>query len=83
MENNFTVEAVEETLKKTTVGEFKQASPVNLELAMQLHDRIGGHLVLGHVDCVGTVTSQKQMKSSWLFEIKIPSEFVRTVRIGS
>src|SRR5512142_72989 len=45
----FTAEAVEETLKKTTTGSLRVGSKVNLEKAMRLSDRLGGHLVLGHV----------------------------------
>ncbi len=82
--NKFTVEAVEETLKKTTLGEFKQGSAVNLELAMQLNDRVGGHLVLGHVDGVGAVKSVSELKSSWLFDVNIPPAFERyVIPVGS
>ena len=49
----FTVEAIPETLARTTLGSVTKGSPVNLELAARLGDRIGGHLVQGHVDGIG------------------------------
>ncbi|TAL09207.1 MAG: riboflavin synthase [Nitrospirae bacterium] len=49
-----------ETLKVTTLGALKAGDPVNLERAMRLGDRLGGHLVTGHVDGVGTIRSRVQ-----------------------
>jgi len=51
----FGVEAVAETLARTTIGDLKRGAAVNLERAMRLGDRLGGHLVQGHVDAVGVV----------------------------
>lgn len=83
-ENDFVVEAVEETLKKTNLGELTQGSFVNIELAMQLHDRLGGHLVLGHVDATGAVVSVKKMDNSWLFDVRIPAAFLHyVIPVGS
>ncbi len=80
----FEVEAVEETLKKTTLGSLKQGSSVNLELPVRLNDRLGGHLVQGHVDCVGRVTSLVKQTNSWLITIAFPAEFSRSiVPVGS
>jgi riboflavin synthase len=82
--SDFTVEAVEETLKKTTLGEFNAGRKVNLELAMRLNDRLGGHLVLGHVDGTATVSALEEMESSWLYTIQLPSEFMRyVIHVGS
>ncbi len=55
-EQLFTVSAVPETLKKTTLGHFKVGDLVNLEPALKLNDFLGGHLVSGHVDFVAMVT---------------------------
>jgi riboflavin synthase len=52
----FAVEAVPETLARTTLGALEEGEPVNLERAMRLDQRLGGHLVQGHVDGVGEVT---------------------------
>jgi riboflavin synthase len=50
-------DVVEETLRRTTLGGLAPGDPVNLERALRLDDRLGGHLVQGHVDGVGTVTA--------------------------
>lgn len=51
----FTTQAIDETLSRTTLGSLKRGSSVNLELAARLNDRVGGHLVQGHVDGTATV----------------------------
>lgn len=52
---SFTVEAVEETIRKTNFKSIKSGDKVNLERALQLSDRLGGHIVQGHVDSVGKI----------------------------
>ena len=80
----FSCEAVEETLRKTTLGGLKTTSRVNLELALRMGDRLGGHFVQGHVDCVGTVDSVEKKASSWLVAIEFPGEFARhVIPVGS
>ncbi len=71
---SFTVEAVEETLKKTNLGELKRNDRVNLERAVRLSDRLGGHLVTGHIDCVGKIKSIVEKDGSFLFEFELPQE---------
>lgn len=66
-------EAVEETLRKTTMGHLKKSDTVNLERAMRLSDRLGGHLVLGHVDGVGTITKIEPRSTSWMIDVEIPA----------
>jgi riboflavin synthase len=70
----FTVTAVEETLKKTTLGELAEGDPVNLERSLKADGRLGGHFVLGHVDCVGTVTARVERGSSTVYSIGFPPE---------
>ena len=80
----FRVEAVEETLLKTTLGELTGGSRVNLELPVRLSDRLGGHLVAGHVDGVGLVEEVVSQASSQLFRISYPREFSRyLIPVGS
>ena len=82
--SSFTVQAVEETLVKTTLGDLKNRSRVNLELPLRVGDRLGGHFVQGHVDCVGVVASIQKRESSWLITVRIPESFTRyVVQIGS
>ena len=83
-ESSFEVEAVEETLRKTTIGSLRVSDRVNLELALQMGDRLGGHLVQGHVDCVGHVESVEKRPMSWLVRVSFPRGFSRyVVPVGS
>lgn len=75
----FAVVAVEETLKKTTLGSFTSGTAVNLERALRVGDRIGGHFVQGHVDCVGTVAEATTRESSWLYWVRYPDSFAPLV----
>ncbi len=75
----FETVAVEETLRKTALKSLRTGSEVNLELPMKLDDRLGGHLVLGHVDTVGRIAAREALETSWLFTIDIPPEFYRLV----
>lgn len=80
----FRVEAVEETLLKTTLGELANGARVNLELPLRLSDRLGGHLVAGHVDGVGVVEEIVSQASSQLIRISYLREFSRyLIPVGS
>lgn len=80
----FNVQAVEETLKKTTLGNFKVGHLVNLERPLLPSDRLGGHFVLGHIDGFGRVISIEALESSWIFWIRVPRTFVHyLVPVGS
>jgi riboflavin synthase len=80
----FRVEAVEETLRKTTLGDLSAGTSVNLELLLRMSDRLGGHLVQGHVDCVGLIASVVKQSSSWLVTVQFPPEFRRyVIPVGS
>jgi riboflavin synthase len=82
--SSFAVQAVEETLTKTTLGNFKTGSPVNLERPLLPSDRLGGHFVLGHVDGIGRVTQLETRESSWIFWIQVPEKFSHhLVPVGS
>jgi riboflavin synthase len=82
--STFVVEAVEETLRKTTLGELLPGSFVNIELPLRLSDRLGGHLVQGHVDCVGTIGTIEKRESSWLITVDFPGDFTKyVIPVGS
>ncbi len=68
----FTVAAVVTTLERTNIGTWRADTRINLERAMRLGDRLGGHLVLGHVDDLGTVTSRSQYGDALLIDIALP-----------
>ena len=75
----FVVESVEETLARTTLGERKPGDLVNLERSLRLEDRIGGHLVTGHVDGVGEVTRFDQNGESNILEVAPPAQLQRYI----
>ncbi len=72
--STYTADVSSETLKVTTLGELAIGSAVNLEKALRLQDRLGGHLVSGHVDGLGEVVSIKQEARSWRYQFKFPLE---------
>ena len=71
----FEVDTVEETLSKTTLGFLQNGALVNLERALRPLDRLGGHFVLGHVDCAATVQEIRELGSSRELWIAFPENF--------
>ena len=71
---SFSVEAVGETLKKTTLAKMKQNQSVNLERAIQMNDRIGGHLIQGHINGIGKIKKINKKGENWYLEVVIPKE---------
>ncbi|HEV7231893.1 MAG TPA: riboflavin synthase [Bacteroidia bacterium] len=69
-ENDYTVTAISETLKKTTLGKLVPGNRVNLERCLRLGDRLDGHLVQGHVDQTALCTQIRNQNGSWLFEFE-------------
>jgi riboflavin synthase len=74
-ENWFTVYASAETLRHTSLGALKTGARVNLERALALGDRLGGHLVSGHVDCLASVRDIKPAGESRVYTLGFPPEF--------
>ena len=69
--NKFSVDVSEETLKKTTLGNKSKINQiVNLEPALRISDRLGGHIVSGHVDGLGKVINIEKLEKSWLLSVK-------------
>ena len=73
-DNWFAVEASEETLSKTTVGDWVAQRRINLERSLRIGDELGGHLVFGHVDGVATVAGRRPDGDSIRFTIQAPAE---------
>ncbi len=71
------VEAVPETLQKTTLGALKSGAAINLERALKLGDELGGHIVAGHVDGVGAVRRIEEDGGSWRMLIGAPAPLMR------
>lgn len=70
----FTADVSAETLTKTNLGELKVGGEVNLEKALRMNAFLGGHLVLGHVDCVGKLCERNMKSNSIIFGIEIEKE---------
>lgn len=80
----FAVAAITTTLERTTIGSWGVGTTVNLERSMKVGDRLGGHLVQGHVDAVGLVRDVSRRESALLVDIDVPQEVGRLlVRHGS
>jgi len=77
VESGFTVDLSPETARVTTLGGLKVGDPVNLERAMRIMDRIGGHLVSGHVEGVGVIRERKQEENAILLTIEVPAEILK------
>lgn len=69
----FEVEAIATTLSRTTIGRLEEGSPVNLERALALGDRLGGHMVQGHVDGVGEVVEVRREGEHVLLGVRLPA----------
>jgi riboflavin synthase len=63
----YTVTAIQETIDKTNVGDWKEGDYINLERAMKLGDRLDGHIVQGHVDQTGICKAIEETNGSWLY----------------
>jgi riboflavin synthase len=80
----FTADAMPETVRRTTLSERRPGDGLNLERALTLNTRLGGHLVSGHVDGVGTVTSVTPEDNALVVEIEAPEPVAQvTVAQGS
>lgn len=73
-DGRFTVAAVVTTLGRTAIGDWRAGKRVNLERAMRASDRLGGHIVQGHVDGVGTVRRVERSGDAVLVDVSVPDE---------
>ena len=78
-ESDFTVQAVEETLRKTNMNALKVGDLVNLERSLTLEDRIEGHLVQGHVDTTAQILKFDKEGTNWLLKVAIPTEYANYI----
>jgi len=68
-----------ETIERTAFRQLESGSPLNLERAMRLSDRLDGHLVSGHVDCVATVCERRELADNIVFSFRFPPDFARYI----
>ena len=84
LENSFAADVSQETLSLTILGGLREGGNVNLELAMGVHDRMGGHLVTGHVDGLGRLVSRHEDARAERFEFEVPKSLAKYIaRKGS
>ena len=83
-EGVFRMDVSGETLSRSTLSLLRQGDEVNLEMALRLTDRLGGHLVSGHVDGIGKILKKEKQQRSWLIGIGIDKQISRyTIEKGS
>jgi len=71
----FTVQSVEETLRKTNIGDLVKEDPVNLERSLHPDQLLDGHLVQGHIDATGSIVRIEQEGTDWLFTVEYPEKY--------
>jgi len=76
-EKQLMFDLLEESLERTNLGDLKPGTPVNLERALRVDGRLGGHFVQGHVDCAAKVVSVTDKGPDVRLEIALPPEFAR------
>lgn len=80
LSNGFTVTTSPETLQRSTLSQtLRRNWPVNLEPALRVGDRLGGHFVTGHVDGIGTVVDIETAQETWTFTFEVPSAVARLI----
>ncbi|MFC1508646.1 riboflavin synthase [Candidatus Omnitrophota bacterium] len=77
--SEFTVQAVEETIRRTTLGGLKSGGSVNLERSLRVGDRLGGHIVQGHVDCTGRIVSVRKSGENMILTLAVAPENARYI----
>ena len=70
-------EAMPNTLKVTNLGYLRIAEKVNLERSLKVGDRISGHFVSGHIDCVGVIRRKSILRGNLVFEIAVPAQYIK------
>lgn len=79
--DEYTVTAIDETLKKSNLGELEIGSEVNVERSMKLGDRLDGHIVQGHVDQTAVCTGVEQQDGSWIYRFEYDEDLYGNVTI--
>ncbi len=77
--NSFAADVMAETMRETSLSEAKNGAYVNLERAMKMNDRFGGHIVSGHIDGVGTIVGKTKEDNAVWFEIKTKPKIMKYI----
>jgi len=78
-DQHFSADLSGETLRKTSLGEWKTGTRVNLEQPLTAGKEFGGHFVLGHVDTIGRVASLAPEGDNWWYGVEVPEDFARYI----
>lgn len=73
------VTAIEETLRKTDLGDWTVGQPINLERSMLMNGRLDGHIVQGHADCTAICIGKHPLEGSWEFRFRFPGSYAPLV----
>ena len=82
-ENQYTVSAIEETINKTTISNWKDGDVINLERAMKIGGRLDGHMIQGHIDQIGQCINVEDKQGSWEYTFVYEKSKNITVEKGS
>jgi len=77
--HGFTADVMPETVQRTALGELKAGSPVNLERALSLQTRLGGHIVSGHIDGTGRIADRRQDDNALWLTVECDSRLLRYI----
>lgn len=77
--NRHQLTAIEETLLKTNLGNWKEGDEVNIERCLQINGRLDGHIVQGHVDTTGICTDAAEKNGSWEYSVEIDKKFASLI----
>jgi riboflavin synthase len=77
--HGFTADVMPETVQRTALGELKAGSPVNLERALSLQTRLGGHIVSGHIDGTGRISDRRQDDNALWLTVECDSRLLRYI----
>ncbi len=77
--NSFCADVMHETLSRSSIGTLRAGSRVNLERALKLGGRLGGHIVLGHIDGTGRISKVERDDTAWIYSIDAKSEIMRYI----
>jgi len=78
-ENIIEMDLSQETLQKTILGELREGDHINLERALRLTDRLGGHIVTGHIDGIGVIVEKRKERDFFQLRVRIPDSLSRYV----
>ena len=78
-EAHFTADVMPETIRRTSLAELRRGSRVNLERALTLKSRLGGHIVSGHIDGAGTIAAMKEEGNAILLTVRASADILRYI----